>query len=334
MKHYKCWYCNDICKHRNINDIFTYFTIINILNSELSIKKEADHNNIYNYKLRIRNNNQKKIKQKDVFLCIPLYISTNSKKDIKLYFSNINKCRQKLRVNLEKKYKDSNLCLYPSIDESCNALYSSLNFEPPFHLEFDKGIGIFCSVPCMWAYIYNFSPFNTCISLRNEAEKCIAIYIRYVLIRTIGLSNNIYIPSILNIFSERAPSIAIIKEYGGFITRKEYRNKLNDIMDRCVQRMGINLYDAYRSFISNYNKLHKQNILYIKLDVFIHREDPLPIMKMDAIIDNNDVTEKKIYKKKENSKNINYKISEIKKQTFRSLPNSRSSIASIYAFLS
>lgn len=341
MAYLKCWNCSDICKHRTINNLFTYFTITNVSKSNLHL--ESNENNSYqiNFK-KLRLNKERYCKNKiyytkDMFLSIPLYLSKDSKKKIKNYISNIKKCRYNLKNHLEEKYKDSNLCLYPSIEESCKTFNSSLNYEPPFELQFDKGIGIFCSIPCMWSYINNFYPFNSCISIRNEAEKCIAIYIRYILLHTIGVSNNVYIPSILSIYPEKAPNISIMKEFGGTIERQKYRNMLNDIMDRCVKKINIHIYNAYNKYIYDYNNLNKKTKLYIKVDISLHSRNPLPIIVEQVKETKNKENDKinKTKKYKEDSKIIQkyYKTSSIMKQEFRSLPTPRTSISSIYAFL-
>lgn len=280
----KCWYChNDLTKNSKYSFLKKLHLIIEtpsnnyeIHNNEGVYFKFGNKNDILNVKYQ--NTKKRKSNHKVcTWLCIPLFLNQYSKNKLHKYKCDIQICRKKYIEQKKEKRKNNNINttfkIFPSEEIQSKSINATLNIYPPTSLGFERGIGMFCSFPCIWAYIRDRIPFCTSPSILKEAERCVALVLRQTILINL-IDSKVYIPPLLKIFPYPAPPIHKLKEYGGTLSRTSYNEKLYILMKECLSRYWGNVIYV-EEFIQACNTKKYRLHNHIKIDNFCSNALPI-----------------------------------------------------------
>lgn len=254
----RCWNCHyDLYKRNKYN-------ILDIFNFSITIDDEDKHINKVDNMVNINFNGteekninipKKILRNQARWLCIPLFLTNTSRQ-------HLRKLKNNLFIAKKKKLKT---CISEILPKS---------------LIFERGIGMFCSFPCAWAYIEDRRPFCTCPSITKEAIRCLALLIQHSF-RLRYIHKNIYIPPILKIYPKSAKHYSSLRDYGGELTRTSYNFHTYEVMKEC-----LNLYwnkhcpeDLFKKKEYNNNHHHQNKDHSMIMHINNMKRNPLPILK-------------------------------------------------------
>lgn len=219
----RCWHCGDEGSRRNSPRL-------EVRNFPVKLKMIVKNEN-NQFKVFAETNRDRK-KSNNSWIAIPSHLSRESSFQLKEYRNELLKLRSmksREAVRRETSMKKQGKTMWPPPVRQWK-LNESLNVSPPRELTFDSFHGLFCSFPCAWTHIRNMDASR---SHKTDCNHCIATLIQNSF--RIGIGNtNQSVPPILKIKPCFAPPFGKLSDYGGNMSRSDYRKDIRKRMENQI----------------------------------------------------------------------------------------------------